>query len=336
MGKVVAVVGATGAVGRVMLDVLAERNFPVDRLVPLASARSAGKRVVFRGEEHTVAELTGNSFEGVDIALFSIPSTLSKVFCPAAAAAGCVAIDNSSAFRQDPETPLVVPEVNPQAIRAHKGIIANPNCSTIQLVMALKPLHDEGTVERLVITTLQAVSGAGWNEMEELRLQTQALIEGRDYPPRLFPHQIAFNVIPQIPQSDAFGANLYTSEEMKMVHETRKIMGAPDMRISATCTRVPVYRGHSESVTVETRTKITVERARELLAAAPGVTLVDDPARALYPMPAEADGKDDTFVGRVREDLSSENGLVLWIVSDNLRKGAATNAVQIAEHLIGA
>jgi aspartate-semialdehyde dehydrogenase len=235
----------------------------------------------------------------------------------------------------EPDVPLVVPEVNPEDIEWHKGIIANPNCSTTQMVVALKPIHDEAAITRLVVTTLQAVSGAGFNEMEELRNQSLAVLEGREYPPKLFPHQIAFNVIPQIPQSDAFTDNLYTSEEMKMVHETRKIMEAPDMRIAATCTRVPVFRGHSESVTVETAEKVTVERARELLRSASGVTLLDDPAGQVYPLPAECEDKDDTFVGRIREDISSENGLVLWIVSDNLRKGAATNAVQIAEHLIG-
>ncbi|HOJ67869.1 MAG TPA: aspartate-semialdehyde dehydrogenase, partial [Candidatus Hydrogenedentes bacterium] len=275
-----------------------------------------------------------DSFEGVEIALFSAGGGTSKRFAPAAAAAGCVVIDNSSAWRMDPGVPLVVPEVNPHDLKWHKGIIANPNCSTIQMVVVLKPLHDAAKIRRVVVSTYQAVSGAGSAAINELKEQTAALIEGREYPSSVFPHQIAFNVIPQIPQKDAFGDNGYTSEEMKMVNETKKIMGDPSIMVTATTVRVPVYIGHSESVNVETEKKLTADQARQLLRGAPGVIVQDDPASQLYPLPVHAAGRYETFVGRIREDISHPSALDMWIVADNLLKGAASNAVQIAEELL--
>ena len=333
-GKAVAVCGATGVVGREMIRVLEDRNFPVRSIKLLASERSRGKTLKFRGEDIPVEVLTEDSFGGVEIALFSAGGNTSKRFAPAAAAAGCVVIDNSSAWRMDPEVPLVVPEVNPHDLKWHKGIIANPNCSTIQMVVVLKPLHDAAKIRRVVVSTYQAVSGAGSAAINELRDQTAALIEGREYPPSVFPHQIAFNVIPQIPQKDAFGDNGYTTEEMKMVNETKKIMGDPSIMVTATTVRVPVYIGHSESVNVETEKKLTVVQARELLGEAPGVVVQDDPAAQLYPLPVNAAGRYETFVGRIREDISHPSALDLWIVADNLLKGAASNAVQIAEELL--
>jgi len=334
MGVNVAVVGATGAVGHTMRDVLEERNFPVDRIRFLASERSAGKKMTFRGQEYAVEELADDSFSGVDIALFSIPKKMSRHFSPIAARSGAVVVDNSNAFRMDPDVPLVVPEVNAHAIESHHGIIANPNCSTIQMVVALKPLHDAAKITRIVVTTFQSVSGTGREAMDELAALSRAALEGKAVKPEVYPFPIAFNCLPEIPNRTPFGPNGYTQEEMKMVNETRKIMEAPEIRITATCVRVPVFIGHSESVNIETERKLTAARAREILAKAPGVTVVDDPRGGVYPTPVEAAGKDDTFVGRIREDESVERGLNMWVVSDNLRKGAATNAVQIAEYLI--
>ncbi|MBX7255858.1 MAG: aspartate-semialdehyde dehydrogenase [Candidatus Hydrogenedentes bacterium] len=331
--KTVAVAGATGLVGRQMLRVLEERNFPVKSLKPLASERSKGKTVTFKGEEIPVEVLSENSFKGVDVALFSAGGGTSKKFAPCAAKDGCVVVDNSSAWRMDKEVPLVVPEVNAHDIKWHKGIIANPNCSTIQMVVVLKPLHDAAKIERVVVSTYQAVSGAGIKALDELHAQTRAVLEGKEPACSVFPHQIAFNCIPQIPQSDAFGDNGYTSEEMKMVNETKKIMGDDSIRVAATTVRVPVYTGHSESVNIDTRDKLTVQQARELLSKAPGVIVEDDPSKQLYPLATRAAGRGETFVGRIREDLSYKNGLLMWIVSDNLLKGAALNAVQIAEVL---
>ncbi|HHT9119100.1 MAG TPA: aspartate-semialdehyde dehydrogenase [Candidatus Hypogeohydataceae bacterium YC41] len=330
----VAIVGATGAVGAEMLRILEERNFPVKSLHLLASKRSAGKTLFFKGEAVKVEELTPESFKGVEIALFSAGASVSKVFAPHCVRAGAVAVDNTSAFRMDEGVPLVVPEVNPEEIPKHKGIIANPNCSTVQMVLVLKPIHDVARVKRVVVSTYQAVSGAGWEAIMELEEETEAVINERGYKRKIFPHQIAFNCIPQIPQSDAFLPNGYTSEEMKMINETKKIMGDQSIRVTATTVRVPVVRGHSESVNIETERKVTAKEAREILSRFPGVVVYDDPHKQLYPLATLAAGRDETFVGRIREDLSIENGLNLWIVSDNLRKGAALNAVQIAEKLV--
>ncbi len=329
-----AVVGATGAVGKEMIKILEERNFPVDELRLLASKQSLGKKVRYQGKDITVKELTNDSFSGIDIGLFSAGGDISKKFAPAAVNANAVVIDNTSAFRMVNDVPLVVPEVNSDAIKDHKGIIANPNCSTIQMVIALKPLHDEGVIRRVVVSTYQAVSGAGLKAIDELKKESKSILENGEYKRTIFPHQIAFNVLPQIPQSDAFLDNGYTSEEMKMINETTKIMGCDSIKVTVTTVRVPVVRGHSESVNIETETKITAEKAKELLTNFPGITVIDDPSKELYPLASFAAGKDDTFVGRIREDESIENGLNIWIVSDNLRKGAALNAVQIAEKLI--
>ena len=331
--KTVAVAGATGLVGREMMRVLEERNFPVKSIKLLASARSKGMKLKFKGEDLPVEELTESSFKGVEIALFSAGGSTSKKFSPVAAKDGCVVVDNSSAWRMDETVPLVVPEVNAGDIKWHKGIIANPNCSTIQMVVVLKPLHDAAKLERVIVSTYQAVSGAGIKALDELMDQTKAVIEGRKPEAILFPHQIAFNCIPQIPQSDAFTDNGYTSEEMKMVNETKKIMGDQSIRVCATTVRVPVYTGHSESVNIETEKKLTPDEARAILAKAPGVIVKDDPSKQIYPLASEAAGHGETFVGRIREDLSHPHGLAMWIVSDNLLKGAALNAVQIAEQL---
>lgn len=331
--KTVAVAGATGLVGREMMRVLEERNFPVKSIKLLASARSKGTKLKFKGEDLPVEELTESSFKGVEIALFSAGGSTSKKFSPFAAKDGCVVVDNSSAWRMDETVPLVVPEVNAGDIKWHKGIIANPNCSTIQMVVVLKPLHDAAKIQRVIVATYQAVSGAGIKALDELMDQTKAVIEGRKPKAILFPHQIAFNCIPQIPQSDAFADNGYTTEEMKMVNETKKIMGDQSIRVCATTVRVPVYTGHSESVNIETETKLTPDEARAILAKAPGVIVKDDPSKQIYPLASEAAGRGETFVGRIREDLSHPHGLAMWIVSDNLLKGAALNAVQIAEQL---
>lgn len=331
--KSVAVAGATGLVGRQMLETLEKRNYPIKSIKLLASERSKGVKLTFKGEEIPVEVLSENSFKGVEVALFSAGGGTSTKFAPFAAKDGCVVVDNSSAWRMDPEVPLVVPEVNPGDIKWNKGIIANPNCSTIQMVVALKPLHDAATVERVVVSTYQAVSGAGKNAVEELLNQMRDVLDGKPANPKVFPHQIAFNCIPQIPQKDAFIENGYSTEEMKMINETQKIMGAPGMRVTATTVRVPVVNGHSESVNVETQKKLTAAEAKALLATAPGVVLQDDLDAQLYPLATKASGKYETFVGRIREDLSHPNGLCFWVVSDNLLKGAALNAVQIAELL---
>jgi aspartate-semialdehyde dehydrogenase len=329
-GYVVAVVGATGAVGAEMIEVLEERKFPVTRLVPLASTRSAGGTVTFEGNEVPIEVLTKDSFVGVDIALFSAGADLSREFAPIAVKAGAVVIDNSAAWRMTPEVPLVVPEVNAHDIQRHKGIIANPNCSTIQMVVALKPLHDEARIKRIVVTTFQSVSGTGKDAMDELMAECQDLLSFKSASPKVYPYQIAFNCLPQI---DDFLPSGYTKEEMKMVHETRKIMGDQSIHVTATTVRVPVYVGHSEAINIETERKLSANQARAILSTAPGVLLYDDPEHKIYPMPLEVAGKDEVYVGRVREDESIANGLNLWVVADNLRKGAALNAVQIAEHL---
>jgi len=328
---VVAVVGATGAVGNEMIAVLEERDFPVDTLRLFASERSEGIRLNFKGQEIPVETLKEDSFQGIDIALFSAGAERSKIWAPIAAKSGCVVVDNSSQWRMDPEVPLVVPEVNPHDLKWHKGIIANPNCSTIQMVVALKPIHDVAKIKRVVVTTFQAVSGTGKKAMDELLQQTVALLNFKDIEIKVYPHQIAFNVLPHI---DKFLENAYTKEEMKMVNETKKILGDPSIRVTATTVRVPVFRGHSESVNIETEKKITADEVRELLSKAPGVVVIDNPEKNEYPLPIYASGKDEVFVGRIREDESIEKGINMWVVSDNLRKGAALNAVQIAEELL--
>jgi len=326
----VAIVGATGAVGQELLGILEERKFPVARLSLLASKRSAGRMLGFAGHEYPVQELTEHSFAGVDFALFSVSSSISKAFGPVAAREGAVVIDDSSAFRMEPHVPLVVTEVNPHALSRHRGIIAHPNCSTIPLVMVLKPLHQVARVRRVVVATYQSVSGAGGSAMDELECQTRALIAGEPVRTGVFPHQIAFNCLPHI---DAFAELGYTGEEWKMVRETHKILEDDSIRMSTTTVRVPVYRCHSEAVNVETERKLTAQEVRRLLAAAPGVAVVDEPEKSQYPMPMTAAGRDEVFVGRIRDDLSHERAINLWLVSDNLRKGAALNMVQIMELL---
>jgi aspartate-semialdehyde dehydrogenase len=328
----VAVAGATGAVGNQMIACLEERGFPVKSLRLLASHRSVGRRLSFRGETLPVEELTPDSFAGMDIALFSAGGGTSQQFAPRAAQAGCVVIDNSSAWRMDPEVPLVVPEVNAHAVAGfrRKGIIANPNCSTIQMVVALNPIHRAAGIRRIVVATYQAVSGTGKKAIDELFDQVRAMLNFQEPRAQVYPYRIAFNCLPQI---DVFLENGYTKEEMKMVHETRKILEDDTIGVTATTVRVPVFFGHSEAVNVETCTPIDVEQVRRLLQEAPGVRLVDDPARRSYPMPIDAAGQDLTLVGRIRRDESIPNGINLWVVADNIRKGAATNAVQIAELL---
>ena len=333
-GYNVAVVGATGVVGGRMIEMLEKRNFPVAQLRLLASSRSVGRKLRYKGEEIAVEELKEGSFEGVEVALFSAGGKISKRFAPIAARAGCVVVDNSSAFRMDPDVPLVVPEVNPDQIGKHNGIIANPNCSTIQLVVVLKPLHDAARIKRVVVSTYQAVSGAGLRAIEELRKESECALAGRSYDRNIFPHQIAFNCLPQIPQSDAFLETGYTVEETKMIAETKKIIGDDSIRVTATTVRVPVFVSHSEAVNIETEEKLSASEARDILSRAPGVEVVDDPERQLYPLATDAAGRDETFVGRIREDLSIDNGLDLWIVADNLLKGAALNAVQIVEGVV--
>ena len=333
----VAILGATGAVGQEFLNLIEERNFPFANLKMLASKRSAGKKIQFMGKEYTVEETTEDSFKDVQIALFAGGSA-SKVFAPAAVKAGAVVIDNSSAFRMDPEVPLVVPEVNPEAIAQHKGIIANPNCSTIIMVMALKPLYDVSKIKRIVVSTYQAVSGGGKEAMAELDDQIKAIANGGEIVANILPgaslkkhYQIASNLIPQI---DVFMDNLYTKEEMKMVNETKKIMCDDDIRVTATTVRVPVMRSHAESVNVEFENEVSVEKAREVLAAFPGVILTDNPDEQIYPMPLDTAGKDDVEVVRIRKDFSTENALNFWVCGDQIRKGAALNALQIAEYMI--
>jgi len=326
----VAVVGATGAVGKVMLEVLEQRNFPINKIRLLASENSSGKKVKFASVEVPVETLTEKSFEGIEIALFSAGAERSKMFAPAAVKSGAVVIDNTSFYRMNPDVPLVVPEVNPQDIKKHHGIIANPNCSTIGMVVVLNPIHKAARIKRVVVTTFQSVSGAGATAVQELKDQTAAWVRGEKLPPQKFAYRIAFNCIPQI---DDFLDNGYTKEEMKMVNETKKIIGDPSIQVTATCVRVPVFFAHSESVMIETEKKLSANDVRELLSKAPGVIVFDDPSAKKYPMPIDVEGKDETYVGRIREDLSHPSAISLWLVSDNLRKGAATNAVQIAEHL---
>lgn len=329
----VAVAGATGAVGNQMIRCLEERNFPVRSIKLLASKRSVGRELRFRGELIPVEELTAQSFKGVGVALFSAGGDTSLAFAPLAADAGCVVVDNSSAWRMDPQVPLVVPEVNSHAIAGYKikGIIANPNCSTIQMVVVLNPIHRAFGIKRIVVSTYQAVSGTGKKAIDELFDQTRAMINFLGYEKKIYPHRIAFNCLPHI---DRFQDNGYTKEEMKMVHETRKILEDDSIGVTATTVRVPVFFGHSEAVNVETREKITAAAAREILADAPGVAVIDEPLKNRYPLAIDAAGQDLTLVGRIRQDESVPNGLNLWIVADNIRKGAATNAVQIAEMLV--
>ncbi|MBA8887015.1 aspartate-semialdehyde dehydrogenase [Dokdonella fugitiva] len=330
----VAIAGATGAVGETLLSILKERAFPIGELVPLASERSAGGKVAFGNRELTVRSLADYDFNGIDVAFFSAGGSVSRVHAPRAAAAGAVVIDNTSEFRYQDDIPLVVSEVNPHAIAqyANRGIIANPNCSTMQMLVALAPIHRAVGIERINVATYQSVSGAGRSGMEELGRQTAALLNFQDAEPKKFPAQIAFNLIPQI---DDFQDNGYTKEEMKMVWETRKILEDASIQVNPTAVRVPVFYGHSEAVHIETREKISAERARELLRVAPGVVVVDERKPGGYPTPVQhAAGKDEVFVGRIREDLSHPRGLDLWVVSDNIRKGAALNAVQVAELLV--
>jgi len=332
-GFSVAVAGATGAVGEAMIKILEERNFPIKEIRYLASERSEGKLLSFKGKEVKVERLTANSFKGVELALFSAGAARSKEFAPAAVEAGAVVVDNSSAFRMEPDIPLVVPEVNSQDIAQYKnrGIIANPNCTTIVAIVPLKPLHDYARVKRMVASSYQAVSGAGAAAMRELEAQVKAYVRGEEPQVEAFPHQIAFNLIPHI---DAFLDNGYTKEEQKLRDETRKMLHDDSIRITTTTVRVPVFRAHSVSVNIETERKLTVDKAKELLSNAPGVQVDDDPASNRYPMPLFVAGQDDCFVGRIREDDSVENGLNFWVVGDQLRKGAALNAVQIAEILV--
>jgi aspartate-semialdehyde dehydrogenase len=327
----VAIAGATGVVGGTVRSILEERGFPVGELRLLASERSVGRQLAFRGEQVAVQLLTADSFTGVDLAFFAAGGLVSAQFATAAVNAGATVIDKSSVFRQDPQVPLVVPEVNAYALDGHEGLIATPNCSTIQMVVALKPIYDAVGIERVVVSTYQAVSGSGKRGVDELRRQALAVLAGEPAGADFYPHQIAFNLLPHI---DAFLPSGYTKEEQKMVAETVKIFADPELRVSATCVRVPVFTAHSEAINVQTRTKLSAADARELLATAPGIEVIDDPAQLLYPLPAEAAGKDAVYVGRIRADDTIQNGLNFWCVSDNLRKGAALNAVQIAEDLV--
>lgn len=333
----VAVVGATGAVGEQIIRLLDERNFPINELRLLSSARSAGTKINFKGKPYIVEEASLDSFKGIDIALFSAGGDVSRTFAPHAAAGGTVCIDNTNAFRMDPETPLVVPEVNMDKISEHKGIIANPNCSTIQMVTALKPLYDRYGISRIIVSTYQAVSGAGAKAIDEMLRQSKQILDEKRVKPDILPvsslpvkHQIAFNAIPQI---DKFQDNGFTMEEMKMIRETKKIMGDESIQVTATCVRIPVVYGHSESVYVELKDDYDLQEVKELLSDAPGIVLVDQPEEQRYPLATEAAGKLDVFVGRVRRDLDHPRALNMWIVSDNLLKGAAWNAVQIAEYI---
>ncbi len=327
----VAVVGATGAVGRRMLTTLEERNFPVANLTALASARSAGQTLAFRGQAIKVKELQEDSFKGIDIALFSAGGSISKKLAPIAVESGCVVIDNSSAWRMDKDVPLIVPEVNPSALGDEWGIIANPNCSTIQMVMALKPIHDEYRIRRVVVSTYQSVSGSGQKAMEELEQQSRDVLDGKSAQCNVYPHQIAFNCLPHI---DVFLDNGYTNEEIKMVNETRKILEDDSIEVSPTAVRVPVVYSHSEAVNVETEQAMTAKEVKELLSSFPGVSVVDNPEQNEYPLAINASGSGDVLVGRIRSDLTRPNAVNFWVVSDNLLKGAAYNAVQIAELLL--
>ena len=338
-GYRVAVVGATGAVGQQMIQTLESRNFPISELLLLSSSRSAGSKVVYKGNEVTVQEAKPESFEGIDIALFSAGGSVSKELAPEAVKRGAIVVDNTSAFRMDENIPLVVPEVNEADLHSHNGIIANPNCSTIQMVVALEPVRQKFGLEKIIVSTYQAVSGAGAAAVKELEDQTQAILNGEHYEPKILPvksadkhYQIAFNAIPQI---DNFVDNGFTYEEMKMINETKKIMHMPELQVAATCVRLPVGTGHSESVYFEVSNGgATAAELKALLADAPGVVLQDDPEQQLYPMPAFCVGKNDVFVGRIRKDLDNDNGFHMWVVSDNLLKGAAWNSVQIAESLV--
>jgi aspartate-semialdehyde dehydrogenase len=327
----VAVVGVTGAVGTIIRQLLEEHRFPCKQIKFVASARSAGKKLPYADREITVEELKGSIFDDVDLAISSTPDDIARDFIPDAVRRGCLVIDESGYWRMDPNVPLVIPEVNPQAVLRHKGIISSPNCSTTQMVQALKPLHDAARVLRVVVCTYQATSGAGLAGSRDLEGGTRAMLAGQEYKYECFPYPIAFNCIPQIGSPKHKG---YTSEEMKMVYETRKMLEDDDIQICPTCIRVPVANCHSESILVETERKVTVEEARKLFAATPGLVVMDDIEKKIYPMPINCDKRDDTFIGRIREDLSHPNGLTFWCVSDNLRKGAATNAVQIAELLV--
>ena len=327
----VVILGATGAVGIEFRKILLERNFPIDEIRFLGNT-TVGRVIDFGGRSVTVEAVTDESFKGFQLALFSAGASISRQVARRAAESGCVVVDNSSAWRMEPDVPLVVPEVNPGDVEWHRGIIANPNCSTIQMVVALKPIHDAARIKRIVVSTYQAVSGTGLKAIEELEIQTRDISQGRPISQRkVYPHQIAFNVLPHI---DVFLPNGYTKEEMKMVNETRKIMGDDSIRVTATTVRVPVRYGHSESVNIETERKISADEVRAILSGAPGVVVCDDPSKNLYPLAIDAAGRDDTFVGRIREDESVPNGINMWIVSDNIRKGAALNAVQIAELLL--
>lgn len=331
MYETIALVGATGAVGRIVLEQLVQREFPYKRLKLLASERSVGREVRVGGETITVELLEPGAFKGIDLVIASTPDEVSAEFAPWAVEAGAVVVDESGFWRMDPKVPLIIPEVNPEAVDDHQGIIASPNCSTTQMVVALAPLHEAARVKRVVVSTYQATSGAGISGNEELHDSVRSALTGQVHPPSTFQHPIGFNLIPQIGSEKHEG---YTSEEMKMVYETRKIMGDEEIQVCPTCVRVPVTIGHSESILVETERPLTVEEAKKLFEAAEGVTVVDDLNEQQYPMPRDCDGKDDVFVGRIRRDISCDNGLAFWCVSDNLRKGAATNAVQIAELLV--
>jgi len=327
----VAVVGATGAVGQTMIKILEERNFPINRLLPLASSRSNGHVVRFRGEDIKVEEAKPSSFNGIDLALFSAGKSVSLELVPEAVKRGAVVIDNSNAFRMEPDVPLVVPEVNPHALHKHKGIIANPNCSTIQMVVVLKPIHERAKLKRVVVSTYQAVSGTGIEAIEELRIQSKEVLEGDAPNPSVYPHPIAFNVLPHI---DVFDDTGYSLEEWKMIRETKKILEDDSIAVTATTVRVPVFNSHSEAVNIETYEKVTAYEARKLLSSAPGVKVLDDPQNQRYPLPGDVSGKDEVFVGRIREDFSVPCGLNMWIVADNLRKGAALNSIQIGEYMV--
>ncbi len=330
-GYRVAIVGATGLVGQEFIKILEQRNFPMDSIQLLASDRSAGRKLFVNHREIEVKETVSESFEEIDIAFFSAGAEISRHFSPIAVQSGAVVIDNSAAFRMVPAVPLVVPEVNPEDIKRHKGIIANPNCSTIQMVVALYPLHKVNPIKRIIVETYQAVSGTGSAAVDELTTQTKQIMDGQATVPHVYPHQIAFNVLPEI---DVFLDNAYTKEEWKMVEETRKIMHADDIAISATCVRVPVFTGHSEAVNVEFSQPMSADEAKRIFAQAPGVRVLDDPSVSLYPQPWSAAGSDEVFVGRIRRDSSHPNGLIMWVVADNLRKGAALNTIQIAEEMI--
>ncbi|MCD6575399.1 aspartate-semialdehyde dehydrogenase [Candidatus Aerophobetes bacterium] len=330
-GYNLAIVGATGAVGEEMFKTLSQREFPVKSLRAFASKRSEGKTIEFKGEKIKVENLASASFENIDIALFSAGASISREFSPQFARKGAVVIDNSSAFRMEKDVPLVVPEVNPHSVEKHRGIIANPNCSTIQLVVAINPLHKRARIKRMVISTFQSVSGTGREAIIELRTQTEDFLNGRQLTSQVYPHQIAFNLLPHI---GSFLSSGYTEEEMKLVNETRKIMEDDSIKVNATCVRVPVFISHSETVTLETEKPLSVEEVRQILSNSQGVIVEDNPEKNIYPLPVNAAGKDEVFVGRIRKDESAQNSISMWIVADNLRKGAALNAVQIAELLV--